>query len=235
MLKCKIICLVLILITSQFYGIAQTCKTEAKVINTKAALLESVKNEPGKKLIALQKFIPGIVIDLRYASTNNFTKAILYRHPIACLRQAPANALLEVQKELHKKGLGLKIYDAFRPFSVTCRMWQLASDKHYVANPRKGSHHNRAIAVDLTIVDLKTGKELDMGTPFDNFTDTAHHDFTQLPAEVIANRRLLKYVMWQHGFNFVPTEWWHYHWRDKSSYEVIDLDFDDIKDIIINP
>ena len=211
---------------------AQTCKTDAITIHTHAALLESIKADPGKKFVALQNLIPGIVVDLRYATTNNFTKTILYKHPVACMRVAPANALLEVQQDLNKKGLELKIYDAFRPFSVTCRIWNLVPDKHYAANPRKGSHHNRAIAVDLTIVNLKTGKELDMGTQFDNFTDKAHHDFAQLPPQVIANRRLLKYTMWKHGFNFVPTEWWHYHWHDKNSFEVIDLDFDDLKDII---
>lgn len=221
----------IVLCTFLYHAKAQTCKTEAKTINTKTNLQESIRNEPSKRLVALQKYIPGLAIDLRYATPNNFTKTILYHHPIACMRPGPATALRDVQEELSKKGLGLKIYDAFRPFSVTCRIWALVPDRRYAANPRKGSHHNRAIAVDLTLINLKTGRELDMGTPFDNFTDTAHHDFTALPPKVLANRHLLKYTMWKHGFNFVPTEWWHYHWRDKN-YEVIDLSFDDIKDII---
>lgn len=213
---------------------AQNCKTDAKKINTKDGLRQSIKDDPAKKLVALQSFIPGIIIDLRYATTNNFTKTILYTRPAAYLRQAPAMALAEVQRELNKQGLGLKIYDAYRPFSVTCHIWNLIPDRHYAANPRKGSHHNRGIAADLTLVNLKTGKELDMGTPFDNFTDTAHHDFTSLPQQVLVNRKLLKYIMWKHGFNFVPTEWWHYHWRDKNTYEVLDLDFDSIREIIVN-
>jgi D-alanyl-D-alanine dipeptidase len=226
------VCFMVALQSLHFFCGAQVCKTDAIAIHSKADLQESIKKDPSKRLVALQSFIPGLAIDLRYAGTNNFTKTVLYRHPFACMRIAPATALLQVQQELNKKGLGLKIYDAFRPFSVTCHIWQLVPDRHYAANPRKGSHHNRGIALDLTIIDLKIGKELDMGTGFDNFTDSAHHDFAQLPPKVIANRRLLKNIMWQHGFNFVPTEWWHYHWRDKATYEVIDLDFDDISDLV---
>jgi len=204
------------------------CKTDAKVISTKVDLLQSIKNDPAKKLVDIKRSIPGLVIDLRYATASNFTHTVLYHHPQVYLRKQPADALRQVQDELHRRGLALKVYDAFRPFSVTCRIWHLVPDRRYAANPRKGSNHNRGLAVDVTIVDIKTGKELDMGTPFDNFTDTAHHDFKQLPAQVLANRKLLKGVMWQHGFGMVPTEWWHYQWKNNDDYEVLDLDFDDL-------
>jgi D-alanyl-D-alanine dipeptidase len=211
---------------------AQPCKTDAKVISNKVDLLLSVKNDPAKKFVDLRKAIPGMVIDLRYATAGNFTKTVLYHHPQAYLREAPANALKQVQDELHKKGLALKLYDAFRPFSVTCKIWRIVPDRRYAANPRKGSNHNRGLAVDVTIVDMKSGKELDMGTAFDSFTDTAHHSFTQLPAQVLANRQLLKNTMWKHGFGLVPDEWWHYQWKNNHDYEVIDLDFDDLKEIV---
>jgi len=210
---------------------AQNCKTTAKAITTKAALQEAIKNNPAKKLVALKKLMPGLITDLRYATTNNFTRTILYTHPVPYLHIAPAYALKQTDEELRKKGLAIKLYDAFRPFSVTCKIWRLVPDRRYAANPMKGSNHNRALAVDLTIIDLKTGKELDMGTPFDSFTDTAHHSFTQLPAQVLANRRLLKGVMRKYGFGIVPDEWWHYQWPNKEDYEIIDLDFDDLKDI----
>lgn len=206
------------------YSTAQPCQTNVPIINTPTALAESIKTNPGAAFVLLEKEIPGIAVDLRYATKNNFTHKILYQHPAALLRKTPADALKKVQEELHKKGMGLKIYDAYRPWSVSCILWRQASDKRYVANPKRGSNHNKGIAVDLTIVYLSTGKELNMGTDFDNFTDTAHHSFAHLPHEVLANRRLLKNLMWKHGFNFVPTEWWHYHWRDKN-YAVIDLDF----------
>ncbi len=207
---------------------AQPCKTNLPVINTPSALNESVQANPNAVFVSLQRQIPSLLIDLRYGTTHNFTHKALYRHPVALLRKPPADALRKVQEELNKKGLGLKIFDAYRPFSVSCILWQQASDKRYVANPKRGSHHNRGTALDLTIVQLSTGMELNMGTDFDNFTDTAHHSFLQLPPEVLANRRLLKNLMWKHGFNFVPTEWWHYHWRDKN-YALVDLDFNRIK------
>ncbi len=207
---------------------AQPCKTNLPIINTPSALAESIKANPTAAFVSLYSYIPGIVIDLRYATTHNFTHKALYHHPVALLRKPPAEALRKVQEELNKKGLGLKIFDAYRPFSVSCILWQQASDKHYVANPKRGSHHNRGTALDLTIVQLSTGKELNMGTDFDNFTDTAHHSFAHLPPDVLANRKLLKNIMWKHGFNFVPTEWWHYHWRNKN-FDLVDLDFDSIK------
>jgi D-alanyl-D-alanine dipeptidase len=213
-------------------GNGQPCKTEAKSVSTKIAFAESIKNNPAKKLVELKKVIPDLQLDLRYATNNNFTHTVLYTHPIAYMREAPANALKQVQDELRKKGYALKIYDAFRPFSVTCKIWRMATDRHYVANPKKGSNHNRGLAADLTLIDLKTGKELDMGTGFDNFSDTAAHAFKQLPEQVLVNRKLLKYTMWKHGFGQMPNEWWHYQWHNDQDYEIIDLDFDELKGVV---
>jgi D-alanyl-D-alanine dipeptidase len=211
---------------------AQSCKTTAKFINNPAELRDTMLQNPAKRLVMLEKEIPGIALDLRYATANNFTHVVLYKNPVAYMRTAPAQALKKVQQELRKQGLGLKIYDAFRPFSATCKMWRVVPDRRYAANPLKGSNHNCGLAVDLTLVNLKTGKELDMGTPFDNFTDTAHHSFSELPPDVLANRKLLKQIMWKYGFNAMPTEWWHYQWRTKDEYEVIDLDFAQLKEIL---
>ncbi len=217
-------------ITGQVY--AQSCKTDAPCIYTREALRKSIDSDARNKLVALKKLIPDLVLDIRYATTNNFTKTILYHHPVACLRREPAMALKQVQEELNRKGLSLKLFDGFRPFAVTCRIWQLVPDRHYAANPRKGSNHNRGVAVDITLVDMKTGMELNMGTPYDNFTDTAHLDFYNLPADVLANRKLLKTVMRKYGFDIVPTEWWHFQWKNRAGYEMIDLDFDALKEFI---
>lgn len=203
-------------------------QTIPKIIATPSELRQTILADSNAALVSLPKFIPGIVLDIRYATTNNFTHKAHYRKPAAYMRRPTAEALRKVQAELSKKGLALKIFDAYRPYSVSVSLWKAAPDKRYVANPRRGSHHNRAIAVDLTIIDARTGKELNMGTAFDSFTDTAHHNFTALPADVLANRRLLKQLMWKHGFNYVPTEWWHYHWRDKH-YDVLDIPFEDIE------
>lgn len=183
-------------------------------------------------MVSLTALIPSLVTDLVYGTPRNFTHTVLYTHPLPYMRRDAATALVAVQQELAKQGLGLKVYDAFRPFSVSCKMWRLVPDKRYVANPAKGSKHNRGLAVDITIIDLNTGKELNMGTAFDNFTDTAHHDFVLLPEKVLVHRKLLKRVMWKHGFTPVPTEWWHYNWRTNEEFEVIDLDFDQVKDAL---
>lgn len=210
----------------------QSCYTEAKTLATKDALKQRIIADSNQQLLRLQPLIPGMLIDLRYGTTNNITHTVLYRHPYACMRRLPALALRDVQQELRQQGLGLKVYDAFRPFSTTCTLWRVATDRHYVANPRKGSNHNRGLAVDATLVDLKTGKELEMGTGYDNFTDTAHHGFGQLPSQVLKNRKLLKAVMRKHGFGHVPAEWWHYQWRNDRDYEVLDMDFDELKDMV---
>ncbi len=179
-------------------------------------------------MIELKSAIPNLVYDLRYSTEDNFVKQPLYPRStsVTFLRLPAANALTNVQKELAEKGMGLKIFDAYRPYSVTVKFWELIKDERYVANPAKGSGHNRGLAIDLTIVDLKTGKELDMGTGFDNFTDTAHHTFTALPQSVLQNRKILKEVMLKHGFKLFETEWWHYSWPNDRNYEVLDLSFE---------
>jgi D-alanyl-D-alanine dipeptidase len=183
-----------------------------------------------KAMLELKTVVPGIVYDLRYATPLNFTQKQLYKSGIyTYMRRPAARALASVQLELAGKGLGLKIFDAYRPYSITKMMWDLIKDERYVANPAKGSGHNRGLAVDLTLIDLTTGKELDMGTGFDNFSDTAHQDFINLKPEVLANRKLLHGLMEKAGFTVLPTEWWHYYWTNDRNYSVLDLEFKQLK------
>jgi len=196
------------------------------VITSNVQLQKTINKSPAKKMIDLKAAIPGIVFDLRYATVNNFTHKQLYPAiTTTFLRKTAATALASVQKELNKKGLGLKIFDAYRPYSATEKMWELVKDERYAADPKKGSGHNRGIAVDLTIIDLVTKKELAMGTGFDNFTDSAHHAFTALPIQVLQNRLLLKTTMERYGFKALDTEWWHYSLPNAKDYELLDIDF----------
>ncbi len=192
---------------------------------------KQVKNDPSKKMIELKSLIPGLVYDIRYATTNNFMHRLMYpeKNNYTFLRKPAAQKLLLAQKKLNEKGLGLKIFDAYRPYSVTVKFWELVHDERYVANPAKGSGHNKGIAVDLTIINLKTGKELNMGTGFDNFTDSAHQTFTDLPEEVLQNRTLLKSTMEKYGFKPLETEWWHYYLAESDKFEVMDIDFKKLK------
>ena len=168
-------------------------------------------------LVDVQRMIPGIVLDIRYATTNNFTGQKLYPVARCCLRREAAQNLKAVQEELHGMGLGLKVFDGYRPLSVQKKMWAIYPNPGYVADPAKGSRHNRGAAVDLTLVRLD-GTELPMPTPFDDFTEKAHRSYLDLPAEVIKNRELLEQVMEKHHFRGLSTEWWHFDLNHAKQY-----------------
>ena len=202
-----------------------------EVVTNKKNYKQEVRKDEQQKMIELKWLIPGIIYDLQYATSNNFTGKKLYQQSrYTYLRLPAAMALKKVQAELQQQGRGLMIFDAYRPYSVTKMMWNLIKDERYVANPASGSGHNRGLSVDLTIVDLLTGKPLDMGTSFDNFTDTAHHNFKQLAPEVLQNRLLLKTTMEKYGFRALSTEWWHYSWPNTNGFKVLDIDFRKLKD-----
>jgi zinc D-Ala-D-Ala dipeptidase len=199
------------------------------VISDMVQLQKTVSKNPQKQMIDLQKKIPGIVLELRYAGTHNFMRQQLYPDITSTyLRKPAADSLAIIQKKLNESGLGLKIFDAYRPYAVTEKMWEPVQDDRYAADPKKGSGHNRGVAVDLTIINLKTKEELDMGTGFDNFSDTAHHAFTGLPEEVLQNRQLLKNIMEQYGFKALDTEWWHYSLPNARDYELLNIAFKDL-------
>lgn len=221
--------LIWVIFSTMFLLHAEAQSTEQKltIINSIKDYQNQVKDDSLNKMVELKSLIPGIVYDLRYATTNNFMNRRMYpaNTNITFLRLPVAKALQKVQEELNEKGLGLKIFDAYRPYSVTVKFWELVQDERYVATPAKGSGHNRGIAVDLTIINLKTREELDMGTGFDNFTDTAYHSFTKLTEEILQNRILLKSIMEKYGFRAYDTEWWHYYFANGDKFEVLDLDF----------
>ena len=198
--------------------------SEPQVIKDYAVYKQSLKSDSLKKMVELKTIVPNIQYDLRYATINNFMHQQLYKNSgNTFLRLVVARALARAQQELNEKNLSLKIWDAYRPYSVTEKMWELIQDERYVADPKKGSGHNRGIAVDLTIIDRKTGQELNMGTGFDNFTDTAHRDFKNLPVEILKNRSLLRTTLEKYGFVALETEWWHFFWSDPN-FELLDID-----------
>lgn len=200
------------------------------VIKDIAQLQKTVKQDPAKAMIDLGQINVGLQFDLRYAGVNNFMHQRLYPPIVTTyLRKTAADRLIAVQQELNKIGLCLKIFDAYRPYSVTERLWEPVKDDRYAADPKKGSGHNRGIAVDLTLIKLNNKEELNMGTGFDNFSDTAHHDFKNLPETVFQNRLLLKTTMEKHGFKALDSEWWHYYLPDAALYELLDINFKDLK------
>lgn len=200
-----------------------------RVLHCMNELKKAVAKNANNQMLDLKKQIPSLVLDLRYAGTNNFMKEKLYPSiTTTWLRKPAADSLVKIQQQLRKMGLGLKIFDAYRPYSVTEKMWAPVQDDRYAADPKKGSGHNRGVAVDLTLINLKTKKELQMGTGFDNFTDSAHHAFTNLPDEILQNRLLLKKVMEQYGFKALDTEWWHYSLPDAKDFDLLDINFKEL-------
>jgi D-alanyl-D-alanine dipeptidase len=177
-------------------------------------------------MVELPAAIPGLRVDVRYATADNFMKKPLYPVAKVMLRAPAARALSEVQRELAAKGLGLKVFDGYRPYRVTEAMWEPIKNPDYVADPSKGSRHNRGAAVDLTIVDLATGEELAMPTPYDDFTPRARQDFMDLPENLKVNRELLREVMVRHGFEALPSEWWHFDFAGWRSFPLMDIPLD---------
>lgn len=197
-----------------------------KVVSRITDYRKQVAEDPSQELVALDEFIPGIVLDIRYATENNFMEEPMYRTAAAYLRLPAARALRSVQEELRQMGYGLKIFDGYRPYSVTVDFYEKVGDSTFVASPWTGSRHNRGCAVDLTIVDLKTGKQLPMPTGYDVFTEEAHTDYPDLTPEKIKNRELLKKVMTKYGFDIYPDEWWHYDFAQWKKYPLMDIPFE---------
>jgi D-alanyl-D-alanine dipeptidase len=159
----------------------------------------------------------GFEFDLRYATSNNFLGHIIYDCGRCFLRPDAAKALNAINRELRTQGYKVKLFDCYRPLSVQWELWEELPDPNYVADPKKGSMHNRGQAVDLTLVNIETGDELNMGTDFDFFGPKAYHSETKnLSIEIQENRSLLKNTMIKHDFYPIRTEWWHYSRRDKT-------------------
>ncbi|MEO7120458.1 MAG: M15 family metallopeptidase [Ginsengibacter sp.] len=200
------------------------------VVNNIKLLESEIEADSNKLMVDVKKAIPDLILDLRYTTRNNFMHQRLYQLTRTTYLRLPAViALKKITAELHSKNLSIKIFDAYRPYSVTEQMWEQVKDNRYAADPARGSGHNRGTAVDLTLVNLLTKKELPMGTGFDNFSDTAHMDFEQLPPGVLQNRRFLKSIMEKYGFESLDTEWWHFSLPAANSYELLNLSFDALK------
>lgn len=164
---------------------------------------------------------PNVQIDMRYATANNFLGKAVYPKNAPCLlRYAAAKRLALVQQSLEAQGLGLKVYDCHRPLDIQKQMWEIKPDSNYVADPAKGSRHNRGMAVDLTLV--KNGVELPMPSQFDEFSARSHRNYQGGDSQALHNREVLEDAMIAQGFTPLATEWWHFDvpgWQEYSFNE----------------
>ena len=181
------------------------------------------------ELVDIREIIPGIILDIRYATPNNFTGRPLYTSADCFLARDVAIALKNVQEDLKRQGYQLKIFDGYRPLSVQKEMWKVFPNPKYIANPLSGSIHNRGYAVDLTIV-LLDGSPVLMPTDFDEFSVKAHSDYKNLPSPAIKHREILKKAMVKYSFMPIKTEWWHFTYPGYKDKPVLDIPFEKLKE-----
>ncbi len=183
-------------------------------------------------LVEILSVVTNIKLDLRYATTNNVTGIVLYNTPKAYLGSDPCAALINVQKNLNSKGYGLLVWDAYRPYSVTKKLWELAPPKNKdltFADPAKGSIHNKGCAIDVTLFDLNTGLEQVMPSPFDDNTDKARPTYAGVAPDVSLRREILRNAFEDNGFVRDDNEWWHFNWKDHENFKMLDIAIEDIK------
>lgn len=180
------------------------------------------------QLVELTRLDPSLRLDIRYATPNNFTGRPVYTQPRAFLQRDAARALVRAHRQAKKLGYGFTIFDGYRPWAVTKLFWEITPpDKHdFVANPAKGSRHNRGCAVDMTLHDLRTGAEIQMPSPYDDFTEKASPNYMGGTAEQRRTRDLLRSLMEREGFTVFDNEWWHFDYKDWRKYPIGNVPFE---------
>ncbi len=198
--------------------LAQSAPAVRTVTTPQKIPAEKVKVSPDydtTQWTELYRLDSSIIILMKYATTDNFVKEKMYPCSRCFLRPEVAQQIVKIQKELQEKGYGLKMLDCFRPKPIQQQLWDKVPDARYVTPPKKGSMHNRGLAVDLTLVD-SNGHECNMGTPYDYFGEKAYPAYANLPDSVLSLRKLLSSTMTRHGFKAIRTEWWHFYYSGTS-------------------
>ncbi|MCU0237807.1 MAG: M15 family metallopeptidase [Pyrinomonadaceae bacterium] len=214
-------------------------KVQSLILIFLLCLVSFAQNSPPKeenkreaKLVELIKLNKTIKLDIRYARNDNFVGRPVYTEARAFLQKPAAKSLVKVHKKLKKLGLGLVIFDGYRPWSVTKLFWEVTPEdkKKFVADPKKGSRHNRGCAIDLSMYDLKTGNLVDMPSDFDDFSEKAHPEYAGGTETQTKNRNLLRKMMEAEGFTVNANEWWHFDYKDWKEYGIYDIAFSAIKE-----
>jgi D-alanyl-D-alanine dipeptidase len=178
-------------------------------------------------MIELTDLDSTIKLDIRYSTSDNFVGRAVYSEARAFLQKPAANGVVRVHQKLSDHGLGLVIYDGYRPWTITKLFWEVVDPEHriYVADPANGSKHNRGCAVDLSIFDLNTGEAIPMPSEFDEFTERASPTYMGGTDDERTNRDLLRGLMEAEDFIVNPNEWWHFDYKDWEQYPIYDISF----------
>ena len=181
-------------------------------------------------LVELVGIEPSVRLDVRYATERNFVGRPVYRQARVFLQRPAAEAVARVHRGLAARGYGLLVFDGYRPWSVTRLFWAVTPPhlREFVANPRQGSRHNRGCAVDLTLFDLATGREVEMPTPYDDFTEKAAQEYAGATPAQSAHRAMLREAMAKEGFLTYPSEWWHFDYERWREYPILDVPFEEL-------
>lgn len=186
---------------------------------------ELMPNISDTTFVNLKEYSNEFSYDMKYATEDNFLKAKVYDCAACYLRLKTVKALIKANSSFKKLGYSIKIFDCYRPLSIQKRMWEIVPNPSYVANPAKGSIHNRGGAVDIALIDFE-GNEIDFGTGFDFFGKEASHSYKKLPKKVLNNRKLLRKIMEENGFKALESEWWHYDFTGALGDEVSNFNWD---------
>ncbi|MBV9241110.1 MAG: M15 family metallopeptidase [Acidobacteria bacterium] len=189
-----------------------------------------MRGRRGGALVELTKLDKTIKLDIRYATPNNFVGRPVYPEARAFLQRDAAEAVVRVNRKLHDEGLGIVIFDGYRPWSITKLFWEVVreEERKFVADPAKGSKHNRGCAVDLSIFDRATGELVPMPSGFDEFTERASPGYIGGTDEERANRDKLRHLMEGEQFTVNPNEWWHFDYNDWERYAISDSSFAEV-------
>ena len=193
---------------------------------TTTSISQNIENTASKPepvedstFVNLKDYSSDFIYNMKYATADNFLKTKVYDCEACYLRYKTVKALIKANEKFMKKGYKIMLFDCYRPLDIQKKMWQIVSNPNYVADPKKGSIHNRGGAVDISLVD-SNDKELDMGTPFDFFGIEASHDYENLSDEVKENRRTLRKIMTRSGFKIFESEWWHYNLKNAKKENI---------------
>jgi D-alanyl-D-alanine dipeptidase len=231
-----IVCLFMVIISVPLSGQVQNndlpvSRYGLPVIKGPEVYAKMIKADSDNVLLDMRRILPSARFDVTYAGTNNFLKRKIYPTADLFMRAPAARALVKVSEILRKKGFGLLLFDGYRPYSVTELFYEEIKDTTFVADPRKGSKHNRGMAIDLTMTDLKTGQPVQMPSGYDEASERAYHNYNGGDPSALKNRAILRDAMLQAGFQIFVYEWWHYDYRGWESCKTYDIWHDEIRKV----